>query len=279
MIEPRLSPATRALLHAAKADAPSAAARAKVWSTVASTAGGAAGACAAGVVGTASTPPGVLVAGGASASKMLVLGALLGGTVTVGLATFLLRLGPAPEGPAPSPTPVAVFAPTGGTAPGTPGAPFAQPVMARARVADVVLVDPPPAAPLYPGSGHGGPVSPPPPAVLAPAPSAAEVCAPARRLVPAHAVQSHLVSSHTADDMLAREASLVAQAHAALLGGDAHGALRAVRAARMLPSRILGPEELSLEAQALRALGRDDQARDVDSALKRQFPESALAPR
>jgi hypothetical protein len=277
MSEPRLSPATRALLRAAKADAPSAAARAKVWSTVASTAGGAAGACAAGVVGTASTPPGVLVASGASASKMLVLGALLGGTVTVGLATFLLQLGPAPEGPAPSPAPVAVFAATGKTAPGTPGAPLAAPV--TTRVADVLLVDPLPVAPVVLGSGHAGPVLPSLPAGLAPAPSTAAVSPPAGGPVPAHAVVSHAVSSHASGDMLAREASLVAQAHAALLGGDAHGALRAVRAARMIPSRVLGPEELSLEAQALRALGRDDQARDVDSALKRQFPESALAPR
>jgi TolA-binding protein len=45
----------------------------------------------------------------------------------------------------------------------------------------------------------------------------------------------------------------------------------------MLPSHQLGPEELTVEAQALRALGRDDQAKDVDSTLRKRFPESALA--
>jgi hypothetical protein len=79
------------------------------------------------------------------------------------------------------------------------------------------------------------------------------------------------------DDALAREAALVAEARGALVRGDAESALRAVRAARMLPSHQLAPEELAVEAQALRALGRDDDAKEADSTLRRQFPESALA--
>ena len=79
------------------------------------------------------------------------------------------------------------------------------------------------------------------------------------------------------DDTVGREALLVVQARTALGRGDPQGALRAIHAARMLPSHQLGPEELAVEAQALRALGKDDQAKDVDSTLRKQFPESALA--
>jgi hypothetical protein len=50
-----------------------------------------------------------------------------------------------------------------------------------------------------------------------------------------------------------------------------------VRAARRLPSHQLEPEELSIEAQALRALGQSDAARAVDGTLKSQFPDHALA--
>ena len=79
------------------------------------------------------------------------------------------------------------------------------------------------------------------------------------------------------DDLLVREATLVVAAREALVRGDPQAALRDVRAARTLPSHRLAPEELSIESQALRALGREDDARDADSTLKKQFPESALA--
>jgi hypothetical protein len=77
--------------------------------------------------------------------------------------------------------------------------------------------------------------------------------------------------------MLAREAALVAEARAAIVRGQPESALRAIRVARSLPSHRLGPEELSVEAQALQALGREDEAREADSSLRKQFPESALA--
>jgi len=102
-------------------------------------------------------------------------------------------------------------------------------------------------------------------------------------------VPSHVVAAPTSvhppppsartnpDDALAQEASLVVEAREALARGDPQSALRAVRAARTLPSHQLRPEELAVEARALRALGRDDQAKDVDSTLRKRFPESALA--
>ncbi|HEY3818863.1 MAG TPA: hypothetical protein VGL81_16945 [Polyangiaceae bacterium] len=257
MSDPRLSPATRTLLRAAKADAPSAVARAKVWSSVAGAVGGAAGA--AGAAGSASTAPGVLVTGGAGASKLLALGTLFGGTVTVGLAAMLLRVGPAPRDPLPPPSaPMAVL---------TAASPAAQPVPSL-----LPLVVPPaaptvtaaPRAPSIPPNTGPAPAVAPRPVGLAGANTAAAPRAPS-------------TSAATPADTLAREASLVVEGREALERGDPQGALRAIHAARMLPSHQLGPEELAVEARALRALGRDDQAREVDSTLRRRFPDSALA--
>ena len=92
--EANLSSSTRALMRAAKADGPSAAARAKIWSGVAGTT------VAAGAAGLASGPS--LATGAASASgKLMAVGALFGSAVTVGLAMMMVHLVPA------SPSPVA----------------------------------------------------------------------------------------------------------------------------------------------------------------------------
>ena len=109
----------------------------------------------------------------------------------------------------------------------------------------------------------------------APSTAAAAATAPAVGRVPATPAASTIPPSP--DDALAREASLVVEAREALGRGDPQSALRAIHAARMLPSHQLGPEELAVEARALRALGKDDQAKDVDSTLRKRFPESALA--
>jgi hypothetical protein len=77
--------------------------------------------------------------------------------------------------------------------------------------------------------------------------------------------------------MLDREALLVAEARSALVRGQPQTALHAIRVARSIPGHRLGPEELSVEAQALRALGRGDDARAVDGLLRKRFPDSALA--
>jgi hypothetical protein len=76
---------------------------------------------------------------------------------------------------------------------------------------------------------------------------------------------------------LSLEASLITEARAALVRGDALTALRKARAARSLPVRQLVPEELTVEALALRALGRESEASSVDQALRADYPESALA--
>jgi hypothetical protein len=76
---------------------------------------------------------------------------------------------------------------------------------------------------------------------------------------------------------LAEEARLLTEARAALVRGDGAKALSLVQATRRLATRSLEPEELGLEARALRALGRADEAAATELALKRRFPDSALA--
>jgi hypothetical protein len=76
---------------------------------------------------------------------------------------------------------------------------------------------------------------------------------------------------------LAEEARLVTAARASLMAGDAARALSLVQSTRKLGSRSLEPEELGLEARALRALGRADEAAMTELVLRRRYPEHALA--
>jgi hypothetical protein len=87
----------------------------------------------------------------------------------------------------------------------------------------------------------------------------------------------HAGKARPPEDALAHEAALVDQARTALARGDARGALRAIRATGALRERQLLPEELTVEKQALRRLGRVDQADAVEADLKAEYPESALA--
>jgi hypothetical protein len=256
--EPRLSPATKALLRAAREDGPGAAARAKVWSAVSGAVGGAVGvsSAAAGTsgVGAASS---AAVAGGTSAAKMLVMGTLLGGAVTVGLASVLLRIGPAPGLPTASASvPVAAAA-----APAATAGPPPQVQAETAAAAEPLSSPAAQASPSLPAASSAGATSKP----------------ATRSAVATSNVRPGSAASPSDDVLLGQETAFIIEARAALARGDAQGALRAVRAARALPSHRLAPEELTVEAQALRALGREDDARDADSMLRKQFPESALA--
>ncbi len=234
MNDGQFSSMTRAMIDAAKADAPSAAARAKVWAGV-SGAVGAAGAGASGGAGAAVAGG----AGGAGAAKMLAIGALLGGTVTVGLAVTMLRVGAAP------------------TLPQERIAPAASPVLAA--LAKQAAPSAPPTNPTSPSI---------PTVDLSTIPTLPATATPA---LPAP------IHSKPPIDPLAREAQLVSEARGALGRSDPARALQAIRAARALPSHQLAPEELAVEAQALRALGRAGDANDVDEKLRSKFPESALA--
>lgn len=76
---------------------------------------------------------------------------------------------------------------------------------------------------------------------------------------------------------LAEEARLVTAARSALVSGDPARALALVQATRKLGARSLEPEELGLEARALRALGRTDDAAAAELVLRRRYPDHALA--
>jgi hypothetical protein len=254
--EPRLSSATKGLLRAAREDGPSAAARAKVWSGVSGAVGGAAGL--AGGAGPGAGASSAAVAGTTGVAKMLVLGTLLGGAVTVGLAAVLLRIGPAPSPPSSKdPLPITAAAPPPGIG-ALLGADTAGSDMERGKE---LTANVPPSTPA------SAPAMPP------ASPPAAQALRSATRPAGAHAGPP----TPSDDALFGQEVSLMVDARAALARGDAAAALRAVRAARALPSHHLAPEELAVEAQALRAAGREDEARDTDSMLRKQFPESFLA--
>jgi hypothetical protein len=76
---------------------------------------------------------------------------------------------------------------------------------------------------------------------------------------------------------LAEEATLVTAARNALLRGEPARALSLVRATAHLGTRALEPEEMGLEARALRALDRTDEAAVVELNLRKRYPGHALA--
>ena len=78
------------------------------------------------------------------------------------------------------------------------------------------------------------------------------------------------------EDPLVREARLVAEARGALLRGDPSQALKILKVARSTPNPGLEPEELSLQARALRELGASAEADAVEKDLALRFPENAL---
>jgi hypothetical protein len=232
MNDVRLSTTTKSLLAAAKAEAPSVTARMKVWEGVSSAIVGSAGA-----TGSAGGAQRAWTTGGGGATKLLTIGALFGGTVTVGLATVLLCIAPARKQPS------------------------------RMLGSSIPALGP--IAAEMPSTNRESPT--PANASLRTAPDAPPI--PVQTRSSNHASKP----ATTAIDSLALEASLVTEGRRALGRGDPQSALRAIRAARALPSRQLVPEELAVEEQALRALGQSDEANGIDVQLRLQYPESALA--
>jgi hypothetical protein len=246
-----LSGKTRTLLEAAKGDGPSSVTKAKIWGGVAATTASAAGAGAGGAMS--------LGTAGAGTGKLVALGALFGSAITVGLAAALVHLG---------------F-----------GGPLAGPARPQAQAqASTMLAAPPPPAPAPPvltprGAANLGATPNGTPAPT-PTPTRTLTRTPTRTTTP---TQSPTPTPKTAkvapldDDALERESLLVAEARGALVRGNASAALSAVRAARAQTSHALVPEELSLEAKALRALGRTTEALDVEAVLRADYPDHALA--
>ncbi|MDB4936740.1 MAG: hypothetical protein JWP87_3712 [Labilithrix sp.] len=95
----------------------------------------------------------------------------------------------------------------------------------------------------------------------------------------ANAASSALANASAASPAgdLAEEARLVTAARTSLMTGDATRALSLLQATRKLSTRSLEPEELGLEARALRALGRADEAAATELVLRRRYPDHALA--
>jgi hypothetical protein len=78
-------------------------------------------------------------------------------------------------------------------------------------------------------------------------------------------------------DRLALEARMVSEARGALHRGDTDLALRIVRAARTSPGARMVPEELTVESQALRVAGDEAGAKRVEADLATRFPDHSLS--
>lgn len=99
---------------------------------------------------------------------------------------------------------------------------------------------------------------------------------PAVRFMPSSA-SSVRSGMHDEASALAEEARLVTDARAALIHGEPERALSLTRSTYGLAARALEPEELGLEARALRALARFDEALAIELTLRRRFPGHALS--
>lgn len=286
MSDLRASASVRSLIETAKSDGPDSGSRARVWSSVCR--------CVTPTVAPAGAKSALSGAGG---GKSVSLGALFGGAVTVGLATAVLIVQPLrsqglPSGGRlafPSASPRVAIAEQSEDA---------RPMRAEVKIERLPTVSANvPAAQL--GSGDG-PVS-----ATGAGTAASETgtrAASGESAVRAATSETPLVaatgavsdtsptpashrpvrpasgsSNRIAYDPLAREASLLTQARAALAQADPRTALRAVRAAMAVPGRQLVPEELSVESQALRALGRPRDADALTTELRARYPDSALA--
>lgn len=230
-----LSPGVRALLDAAKSDAPSSAARTSMWGAVSTATG----------VAAAGAGSSIAVATAASSSKLLVVGALFGSALTLGVALAVVRVAPGLAVPRRGLSrETAEIARFGGDRsfeeaqpiPLALGTPSASGGLAG-RVAE--------------GSSEGS---------LGVKANAGPA--------PVRAVR---------EDPLMREAALVAEARGALLRSDAEAALASLDAARRVGLRDLEPEELSLRARSLRVLGRDAEAADIERTLKSRYPDHFLS--
>ena len=248
----------RAMIAAARADGPSTAARANVWTGVSTMVGEAAVASGAG---------GAAATGSAGAAKMLVLGTLLGGTVTIGVGVAMLFIGRAPS-PAPTMS-VAAPAPGEGAELAALSMPALTPVPALDRAVAEASANP---APALGRTVVAASVNPPAHAFVIASPARLAGFETGKRPAPAHASLPPVADS----DSLAREASSLAEARRALARRDALSALQIVRDLHALPDRQLIPEELAVEAQALRGLGLDDEASQVETHLRVRFPDSVL---
>jgi hypothetical protein len=279
MKESSLSPATRALLQAAKSDGPRVAARAKMWGAVSAASGLAVAAKGGAAAGS--------VAAATSSGKLLVAGALFGSALTVGITLAVVRVvsgGSEPAG-ARVETPSAAMERRSNERHETALA--EDPATAADRSDfDSARGEPPPIQLRFStlGSLHEGlrfegsePTGRPNDALrpTRSAPPATSSRVSLSVLPPGGSPGAGVRA--LAEDSLSQESVLILEARGALRRGDAEAALASLDAARRLGSHSLAPEELSVRARTLRALGRNAEAADAEGLLKTRYPEQKLA--
>jgi hypothetical protein len=245
-----------------------------MWAGVSSSVGVVGGALSLGNAGA----DGAAASGWAAAAKMLTLGTLFGGPLTIGIALAVLRVGPAPAPPsdvshvavvAAAPVRAISFVGERESNVAAPNAPFgvviegATAAAPRVEGVDGVAVQLPP-LPMEP-------------ALAVAETQAPEAVKPVKASEPANPSQARSARPARTGDLLAREAGLVAEGRSALIRGDAKRALAAIHAAQALASHQLAPEELAVEIQSLHALGREREAVQAEVVLKVSYPESDLA--
>jgi hypothetical protein len=233
-------PSMQSLFAAAREDAPDDATHDAMWNSVANATGIAAGATVAAAATTAAKPAAATAAMASLGTKLVFIGLLIGAVSAAAGGVIALGWMESQTGVAPE-------------SPAT--APIARSVRVPSRGAQ--LGDPTPRARD-------------PQNIDRPDLSAVANVAPGAALLAASAA-----SNPTSD--LAEEARLVTEARTALVGGEPMCALALLRKTYRFANRALEPEELSLEARALRALGRADEAAATDMKLKARFPSHALA--
>ena len=233
----------KSLFAAAREDAPDDATHDAMWNNVANATGMAAGATVAAAATTAAKPAAATAAVASLGPKLIAVGLLIGAVSAavggvVALGWMESQTGVAPETQSTSaPAARTVHVPARGAQLGD--------ATPRARDSQPDRVEPSAAKNVAPAAVAVGPSS---------APNAV---------------------SATSD--LAEEARLVTEARSALVGGEPDRALTLLRKTHRFANRALEPEELSLEARALRALGRVDEAAATELKLKARFPSHALA--
>jgi hypothetical protein len=246
------SPAARALLDAAKSDAPRAAARVQMWGAV-STATGVAAVAAKGGVAAG------VVAATASSGKLLVVGALLGSVLTAGVGFAVARSVGAdrPDGSRVVETASAAAPGVGGvsTVPNVPNVPN---VPDAKRAGDTASVRPEHATAESVESAPG------------------RAGTPAERRL-AEAPPQTLTSTRAVRDPMEEQSKLILEARGALRRGEPDAALALLDSAHRLGSHKMEPEELAVRVRALRMLGRGTEADAAEATLRSKYADFGLA--
>jgi hypothetical protein len=228
------------LFKAARQDGPSLEARAAMWTGIETASLSVAGSAVGGGSAFAAAKAAVL-------SSKLVLGLVLGASLTVGVAATLVTVNVVSMRNARIAQPTTVQA-----------VDREEHVASRAKQNDEAIV------------GHARQATPDAPVIIELGKKDETVPAPA----PTTRMGTTTLSEH---DRLAREARMVSEARGALHRGEPDVALRIVRAARTQPGARLVPEELTVEAQALRATGDEAGAKRIEADLAERYPDHSLS--